>query len=377
MERCIAAFSGRSGRIGETCSFDDVYERLSGNGIPKLVIFSSDFDNFSLYTGLFREKFPEAHIIGMSSDCVYSSEGFSETGLSALAVYSGIEISCGVLHEAGRCPVKYISSVKRAIDELGISASDADRICCLEFTASEEYNEELVLDTFREARLDKKIPLFGSSAAVRRGTERSYVSLDGEVYEDESAFVFIRNLNGRIAVMSENTYRPTGKYFTATDVDCDSKTVYEFSGRPAAAHLASLIGADIPVVARDIARYPIGRIYDDIIYISTGRSVGKDASITFGSTVYNYSDTVLLEPDDPHTVSDRLISDIDGLGFAPSFSVAVNCAFNFDIFADTGITGSFIKRLAGKAGVFAGVSGKCEQLGCANVSKTMLLAVFE
>ena len=152
MERCIAAFSARSERIGETYSFDDVYERLSENGVPKLVIFSSDFDNFSLYSGLFREKFPESHVIGMSSDCIFSSEGCSDTGLSALAIYSGIECACGVLHEAGRCPIKYIKNALEAIDELGITARDSDRVCCLEFTACAEYNEELVLDTFREAR---------------------------------------------------------------------------------------------------------------------------------------------------------------------------------------------------------------------------------
>ena len=378
MERCIAAFSARSERIGETYSFDDVYERLSGNGVPKLVIFSSDFDNFSLYSGLFREKFPESHVIGMSTDCIFSSEGCSDTGLSALAIYSGIECACGVLHEAGRCPIKYIKNALEAIDELGITARDSDRVCCLEFTACAEYNEELVLDTFREARgSSRQITLFGSSAAQRRGTERSYVSLDGDVYEDESVFVYIRNLNGRISVISENTYRPSGKYFTATDVDCDSKTVYEFNERPAAAYLASLIDAEVPVVARDIARYPVGRIYDGKIYIATGRSVGKDASITFGSTVYNYSDTVLLEPDDPRTVSDRFIADIDDLGFKPSFSLAVNCAFNYDLFADTGRTGTFAKRLADKAGVFTGVSGRSEQLGCANITKTMLLAAFE
>ncbi len=377
MERCIAAFSGRSERIGETCSFDDVYERLSGNGTPLLVIFSSDFDNFSLYSGLFHEKFPDSTVIGMSSDCNYSSEGYSDKGLSALAVYSGIECACGVLHEAGKCPIKYSRSVKEAINKLGIKPTESDRICSLEFTASDEYNEELVLDTFREARGSLKIPLFGSTAAARRGTNRSYVSLNGEVFEDETVFVIIRNLNGRISVISENTYRSTGKYFMATDVDCDSKTVYSFDERPAAAHLASLIGVEVPVVARDISRFPIGRIYDDIIYTATGRSVGKDASIVFGSAVYNYSKAVLLEPDDPNRTAGRFVDKISDIGFEPSFSFAVNCAFDFDIFADTGITGTFTKQIAEKAGIYTGVSGRNEQLGCANISKTMLLAAFE
>lgn len=377
MERCIAAFSARSERIGETYSFDDVYERLSGNGTPILVIFSSDFDHFADYSGLFHEKFPESDVLGMSSECNYSSEGFSDTGLSALAIYSGIECSCGVLHEAGKCPIKYMSAVKEAIEKLGITSSEADRICSLEFTASVEYNEELVLDTFRTARGNLKIPLLGSTAAERRGTGRSYVSLNGKVYEDECVFAFIRNMNGRISMISENTYRSTGKTFMATDVDCDSKTVYSFNERPAAVHLASLIGVDVPVVARDIARFPIGRIYDDIIYTATGRNVGKDASIVFGSAVYNYSKAVLLEPDDPHRTAGRFIEKLDNLGFSPAFSLAVNCAFDFDIFADTGITGKFIGQLAEKAGVYTGVSGRNEQLGCANMSKTMLLAAFE
>ena len=377
MERCIAAFSGRSERIGETYSFDDVYERLSGNGTPLLVIFSSDYDNFSIYSGMMHEKFPDSVVIGMSSDCNYSSEGFSEKGLSALAVYSGIECACGVLHEAGKRPIKYVNSVKDAIKKLGITEKESDRICSLEFTASVEYNEELVLDTFRDARGSLKIPLFGSSAAVRRGTDRSYVSLNGDVYDDECVFVIIRNLNGRIEIISENTYRSTGKYFMATDVDCDSKTVYAFDERPAAAHLASLIGVETPVVARDISRFPIGRIYDDIIYTATGRSVGKDASIVFGSAVYNYSKAVLLEPDDPNRTAGRFVDKISDIGFEPSFSFAVNCAFDFDIFADTGITGTFTKQIAEKAGIYTGVSGRNEQLGCANISKTMLLAAFE
>ena len=115
MKRCIAAFSDRSTQIGQTFSFDDVYERIRENGDkPLLIIFASDYDNFSLYAGLFGDRFPDSQVIGMSSFTSSSSEGLGQQGLSALAVYDGIECAGGVLEEAGRCPIMYRKEADKA-----------------------------------------------------------------------------------------------------------------------------------------------------------------------------------------------------------------------------------------------------------------------
>lgn len=378
MERCISAFSGRSTERVQTLSFDDVSSRISENGgRPILIVFSSDFDNFTLYSDLFKKEYPDSHIIGTTSfyNCA-GGEG-SEHGLSALAVYDGIECCGGVLTEAERCPILHVKEAENAIASLNIGAADTGRVCCLEFTTAFGRCEELVLDTLRKAAGSLDIPVMGSTAGVRRGTGRSYVSLDGKVYENACVFMYIRNLHGRIAFIRENAYRHTEHFFQLTSVDCDKRIAYEFNGRPAAVYLASLLGVDIPVLARDIALHPIGRIYGDRIYTADGERVEKNGAITFYAHVYNYSRAVLLEPDDFKTVSDRFFGKLSEIGFAPSFSLAVNCVFDYDIYSGKGFTQDMVKRLGERLRCFVGVSGCGEQTEYMHLNKTLLLAAFE
>ena len=378
MERCIAAFSSRSTQIGQTYSFDDVYERISASGEkPVLIIFASDYDNFMLYSGLFGDRFPDTTVIGMSSFTSSSSEGGSSSGLAAVAVFSGIECACGVLNDASRCPLLHKKEAERAISALGINKKDAGKVCCLEFTPAFGKREELVLDAFREASGDLDIPVFGSTAGVRRGTKRSLVSLNGKVYDDACVFVYIRNLCGRIAILRENTYKHTDNFFMITNVDSERRIVHEFNGRPAGTYIAALLGVDPDVLNRDIMLHPIGRIYGENIYITDGESVDKNGSVSCFSYLYNYSRAVLLEPDDANVSSKRLMEKIDRLGFAPSFSVAINCAYDFDIFEDKGFTEDFIKRIGEDAGTFVGMSGCGEQADGLHLNKTMLFAAFE
>ena len=378
MKRCIAAFSDRSTQRGQTFSFDDVYERICENGEkPILIIFASDYDNFRLYAGLFGEKFPSSQVIGMSSFTSSSSEGFSKEGLSALAVYEGIECAGGVLTDAGRCPILHINEARNAIAKLGIGENDKGSVCCLEFTTAYGKCEEPVLDTLREASGKLDIPVFGSTAGVRRGTERSCVSLNGEIYEDACVFMYIRNLGGKINIIRENTYKHTDNFFLVTNVDCERRIVREINGRPAAPYMASLLDTDVPVLAKNIMLHPIGRFFGDKIYITDAEAIEKDGSVSFFSHIYNYSRGVLLEPHDANACGRRLVDKVKEVGFEPSFAVAVNCAFDFDIFEDKGFTEDITKSLTDAAGCFVGMSGCGEQVDNIHINKTMLLAVFE
>lgn len=378
MERCIAAFSSRSTERGQKYSFEDVYSRISENGAkPLLIVFSSDFDNFMLYSDLFKEKFPETQVIGTTSFFNYSSEGGAENGLSALAVFEGIECAGGVLEDADKFPIKSIGEAKKALTVLGINDDDKGSVCCLEFTTAFGRCEELVLDTLREAVGELPIPVVGSTSGTRKGTPRSYVSFNGKVYSNAGAFMFIRNTKGRIRILRENSYKHTEHFFLVTNVDCEKRVAYEFNGRPAAVYLASLLETEIPVLARDLSVHPIGRIYNDNIYIADGESVGKDASVMFYAHIYNYSRAVLLEPDDANAVTKRLFDKLADEEFRPSFSLAINCAFDYDIFADKGFTEKMISLLKEKAGCYTGVSGCGEQTDYYHVNKTLLLAVFE
>ena len=378
MKRCIAAFSDRSTQIGQTLSFDDVYERIMENGEkPLLIVFASDYDNFSLYAGLFGDRFPDTQVIGMSSFTSSSSEGLGQQALSALAVFGGIECAGGVLRDAGRCPILHKQEAEKAIAALGIDGGDRGKVCCLEFTTAFGNCEEPVLDTLKAASGSLDIPVFGSTAGVRRGTERSCVSLNGEIYEDACVFMYIRNISGRIAVLRENTFRHTENFVLITGVDCERRIVSDINGRPAAPYLASLLGTDTAVFAKNVRMHPLGRLYGDNIYIADVDKVGKDGTISYFSHIYNLSRAVLLEPDDANACIRRLIEKVREAEFSPSFTIAVNCAFDHDIFAGKGFEKDLAKHLTETAGCFVGMSGCGEQTDNTHVNKTMLLALFE
>lgn len=377
MERCITAFSDRSTEKYQSYSFDDVYEKLTSDGrTPLLVIFSSDYDNFDHYSGLFHEKFPDAQVIGTTSFTNYCSAGCGRSALSALAVYEGVECESGVLFDVKRCPIRHRSVVEKAYDDICLTGTQGKDICCLEFTTAFGKCEELVLDTFYSVT-GRNVPVIGSSAGVREGTERSFVSLNGKVYDEACVFVLIKNLHGRISVIRENTYRPTVHFFTVTSVDSEERRIFELDGRPAAPYLSEIMGIDMHDLIRDLWRHPLGRIYSDNIYITDGEHIGRDGSLSMYSHVYNCTRTILLEPDDVGHVRDRLFGKIADISYDPSFSFAINCAFDFDIFADKGVTKPFLDELKDRIGVFSGVSGCGEQVDMNHVNKTMLIVMFE
>jgi hypothetical protein len=123
--------------------------------------------------------------------------------------------------------------------------------------------------------------------------------------------------------------------------------------------------------------HPIGRIYDDNIYIADAEKINSDGSVSFYSHLYNLSRGVLLEPDDANACGRRLIGKIGSFGFRPSFSIAVNCAFDYDIFEDKGFTKDIIRQLGEAEGCYVGVSGCGEQLDDNHMNKTMVFASFE
>ncbi len=376
MERCITAFSSRSTEKGQTYTFDDVFEKITAEGrAPKLIVFSSEYENFDTYTELMHRHFPDSHVIGTTSFLQHSSDGAGKTGLSVLAVYDGIECSSGVILEIKRRPGKYLGAVSEALRRIG--GDQQKNICCLEFMTAYSRSEELVLDTFGKAVGTRYFPLIGSTAGVRTGTERSFVSLNGKVYDEACVFVFIKNLSGRIALIKENAFRATNNYFTVTNVNCDEQRLFELDGRPAAVHIASSLGIEMPDLVRNIDMHPVGLIYGDNIFTTDVCSVSRDGSMVLGSHIYNYSRIVMLEPNDVHNVSDNLFEKISASGISPSFSIAVNCTFDYGIYSDKGITERFLGKIGENCGSFWGISGCGEQIGFNHVNKTLLLAAFE
>lgn len=371
MERCLLALSGTGVKEDD---FNTCYQKLaSQNCSPKIIIFFSDYKDLWYYAKQFKEEFPEATSIGCSTCMNFSTEGYSEQGLSAMAIYSGVECSSGLVYDVSRHPSNYILHITGALKTL----TSADNTCCLEFTTSGFRCEELVLDTFEEVLKGTNIKVAGSTAGSNIDEKTSAVALNGDIYVETCAFIFIHNLQGKVQLYRENLFRPTTHQLRITDVDCEQQRVYEFENKPAAQVLCHLLHVNKDELLQTLKTNPIGRIEGDNILISEAKEVLPDDSIIYYTRLYNMTRVVQLEIDHFDSVWDETQKHMKKLLPDPSFSIAVHCASRAKMLIEQKRYDDFTKRLTETVGKYIGVSGYGEQIMFNNLNQSLVLISFE
>lgn len=373
MERCVVTYSAAITKEAVLEENISCLEEKTEGILPKVILFSSDYENFTWYSLQLSKKYPNTAVIGMSSYMVFSSRGQAHQALTMMALTSGVECSAGVILEISRYPMRYAPQIKDAVMEL----TDTKNCCCIEFTTAGSCCEELVLDTFKSVLANENIPVFGASAGSIEGIKSTLVSLNGKVYKDACVFLLLHNLEGRIRLYCENLFQPTKHFFTATSVDCEERAVYEYDGKPAATALANAINVSEEELAQNLLMHPMGRILADDIYITDTDTVHEDGVITYFTRIYNQTRMVMMEPDDMEQVWNRTAAKVQEEIGKPSFSIVVNCLSRSRYFEHEGKFNAFAKKLKKEYGPYIGVSGFGEQLNFEHLNQTMVLAVFE
>ena len=371
MERCLLALSGTGVKEDD---FEVCYQKLSfQNCSPKIIIFFSDYDDLWYYAKQLKEKFPEATSIGCSTCINFSTEGYSEKGLSAMAIFSGVECSSNLIYEVSRHPKNYSQHIREALKSL----TSTDNTCCLEFTTSGFRCEELVLDTFEEILQGTGIKVAGSTAGSNIDEKTSAVALNGDIYVETCAFIFIHNLQGKIQLYRENLFRPTSHQLRITDVDCEQQRVYEFDNKPAAQVLSHLLNVKKDELLQTLKINPIGRIEGENILISEAKEIKSDDSIIYYTRLYNMTRVMLLEIDHFDSVWDETQKHMKKLLPNPSFSIAVHCLSRTILLQKQNRFIDFTERLTTTLGKYIGVSGYGEQIMYNNLNQSLVLICFE
>ena len=189
--------------------------------------------------------------------------------------------------------------------------------------------------------------------------------------------MFIHNLKGRIEIYKENIYRPTTHCFTATDVECEERTVYEFDGRPAADVMQEILGVPRDKIMNELSIHPIGRMADNSIYITENKQVNDDGSILYFTRVYNMTKMVLLELDDIERVWKETRAQTKRLMSNPSFSLIVNCCGRGKTFESMDLMDSFVGQISEQYGTIVGFSGYGEQIDMVHLNQTLVIVMFE
>lgn len=371
MERSVAAISTS---LEPKNAVLEVAEKIRSNSFsPDVIFFTSNYDDFVFYSQKLHEIFPSTIVIGSTSYINFNSEGLSHEGISAFAICDGVECSCGTLFEISRFPKQYINHIHNALDEL----SSTENTCCIEFCTALSNGEELVLDTFEEAFEYKKIPIFGSSSGSFSADKKTLVSLNGETYNNTCVFVFIHNLEGRIFFYRENIYKPIGPVFLITDIDVDSRTVYEFDNKPAADVISSTLKIPLEQLSESLYYHPMGRILGDKTYITESDKIFPDGSISFLSQIFNHTKMTLLELCDINKTWENTKNDISKMIKKPSFSLVVNCLSRSLFFEKKQKMQEFNDFLKSNYGSFFCVSGFGEQIDFVHLNQSMIIALFE
>lgn len=361
-------------------AFNEVFSKLKANeSDPIFIVFFSDENNLWYYAKAFKEKFPSSTSMGAASYCNITTLGYSATGLSAMAIYSGIEVATGCLYEIDKHPSNYINHVRTAVKSL--SACDAESTVCYELTTCLCNGEAVIQDTLIEGMGEHVVPLIGSSSGKRDFKNQSCVALNGDIYANTCVFAFIHNLNGKITTYRENIFKPTKHQFQVTDVDCDRCIVYEYDNQPAAKALAGSLGVKEEELQKILQTHPMGRIInndDDKIFLIEVMKVNEDGSISYFTHIYNHTIIALmtLEEDLDNVWLDTKVKLNLKIPNA-SFGLVVNCLARSRYFESNDLMDSFISNLQGSSKNFIGVSGFGEQMDGDTLNETMVLVLFE
>ena len=370
MERCVVALTSSS--VDEE-AYAEVQTQLDAHeAAPKLIIFFSEKDMLWFFSQKLQSRYPDAVVIGSSTYVNYNSEGYSHCGASVMAINSDVEVSAGLLFEIDRHPNMYKAHIKAAMEKL----SSYENTCCLEFMTAYGKGEELVLDTFEEVLGETGIKVAGGSAGTSLDSKETFVALNGEIYKQTCAFVFIHNLKGKIGFYRENIFKPTSYRFTVTYADCEERTVMEYDGEPAADILAKALDVPLEGLKDVLNSHPMGRIVDGAINITEADEVFPDGSISYFATIYNHTKLLLLETDNVRRVWNETVQRVKNDFEQPSFTISINCLSRSRIFEKDSSFGEFVNVLR-NYGKYIGVSGYGEQLDFIHLNQTMILVVFE
>lgn len=352
----------------------EVVSQLTNEGQePILLLFFSNHENFWFYSSELKKRFSNTQTVGTTSNCIFCSQGSSDFGLSAIGIFSGIDIATGCVFEVNKHPNNYINHVQQALEHF----ESYENTICLEFTSSVKNGEELVLDTLVEKLSPYNIPIVGSSSDSAPLGEQTLVSLNGDIYCRTCVFILIKNLNGKIAQYKESIYKPVNGNFTATEINCDEGIVYKFNNQRAQNFLEDRLRSKSDNRLKHMQDIPIGRSINNQLCITQTEKFYEDGSISYLGKIFCMTKLYFLENEDLQQVWKRTVTNTKKMIENPSFTLAIHCAAQTKKFKLNNVYSDFLQNLNENYGPYIGVCGQGQQIDNVHQNHCLVLVIFE
>jgi len=247
---------------------------------PKMVVyFASTIYNQRTLSAAMKKAFPESVVFG----CTTAGEIVSGKMLkqSIVAMAFGKDIIEDVVVEVvpnikengdmGSAFAKFESYYNTAMQD-----ADPGKYVGLVLFDGLSCAEERLMDKLGDYT---DVTFIGGSAGDDLKFTTTYVFANGKAYNDAALLALIKP-GCKFDIIKTQSFCSLGKKLVATKVDENTRTVFEFDGKPAAIAYAEAIGQDIKALPKYFMQHPLGLMVDGEPFVRSPQQV-KDDSVVF------------------------------------------------------------------------------------------------
>lgn len=229
--------------------------------------------------------------------------------------------------------------------------------------------EETILSTFYF--MEPNFKIIGGSAGDNMQFKETYIFIGNKRVANAAIFI---DSKVRTSIIKENIYSKRGDTLLVTNADVIKRTVKTFNNKPASTEYANVLGVYESDLPKHFMNHPLGKVYEDDIFIASPMKVNSDKSITFYCELMCNTFVHMLKPEDPIKI---LKKTIESAPFKPSFVFSINCILRSLKFIEEGIWKDFDKEMLKFTNNTAGFISYGEQYYKFHSNQTMVMLLEE
>ena len=344
-----------------------------------VIFFAAAECDFSALAGKMKESFPKAEVLGVSAPGEITPQGFIKQPLVVTALSCSKTSFQGVLIDnVDKFPIIDKSKLEQAALKCGISINSASShkdAFALTFINGVCNAEEAFLSFFHAVIKNDQFIIAGGSAGDNFEFKKTYISYNGTVATRGAVVLFVKT-RCAFAVRKINIFKSTGKRMTITKADMLTRTIYELDGKRAKQYYCKNLGIPESQVDSAILDHPLGRNFNNKLYISSVTSFTPSGAINVFNRVIPNTVVDILEPADALQVLSENIAEIGKNISHFGCVLIIPCLLCTVGFEKHRLCGKIIDLLKSSFPTFCGFSGFGEQFGKLNNNQTIVMVVI-
>jgi hypothetical protein len=304
---------------------------LAGTGSePRCILFFAALAHDGNILGQrLQAQFPQAQIVGCSSNGEFTDGGFGKGGVAALALYDDTvgQVATALLPQRPSIEAGVEQAAGRLGQQLGrpLRKLDPQRYVGIALLEGASSSEERVNEALgNQAPL---LPFIGGSAGDNITFSGTWVFAEGRVERDAGALMVLELLRP-FAVLKTCNFVATAVELVITQAEPERRLILEIDGQPAAQRYAALIGAEAETLGfADFLAHPLGLLIDGQPWLRScfrreGSGLLVACAVLPGMTLNLMQATDLVAD-----TQSALARTAEQLGAPPRAALLFNCAY--------------------------------------------------